>query len=164
MQFYRSMNKNTPGELIEESILLEQNVAELYRIFSESGAEDTDFWLGLSREEQSHAQLIRDARDAFTLRGKFPETLLADSIDEIRQANARIRSLIEQFTRQPPGRRQALETAVRIENESGESHYTRFMEEEAGSAVQTVFQQLNRQDRDHEERIRERLEALDQRR
>lgn len=154
------MKENRLVELIDESIRLEQNVAELYKVFSEALPEDNNFWWQLHIEEKSHATLIRAAKDSFSSRGKFPYDLIADSIGELREINTRVEALVEQSKRIPPNRREACEMAIAIERESGESHYTAFMEKEAETSVESVFQQLNREDKDHERRIREHLDSL----
>ncbi len=154
------MEKNLLEDLIEESIALEKNAAALYKIFSESLPEDSDFWWQLHLEEKSHATLIRAAKDSFSRRGKFPFELVANSIDELKASNQRIQAMVGKFLANPPSRREALEVAIELENEAGESHYNQFMEKEALNPVEGVFQQLNRDDKDHEKRIRERLASV----
>ena len=154
------MNDPLSSTLIDESIRLERNVAALYLVFSETVPEDAEFWVQLHREEENHARLIQDARDAFAKRGKFPQELMAGSVEELIAANEQVVTLAEQYREKPPTRREACEAALRIENESGENHYTHFVEQKAESSVQALFQQLNRQDKDHERRILERLQAL----
>lgn len=153
------MNPNELSELINESIRLELNVAELYRIFSALEA-DHDFWWQLSLEEKSHATLIRSARDSFEKRGKFPASLVAGSIDELRASNTKLKRLIERYSTVPPDRHEACRIAVELENEAGELHFTQFMNKEAANAMETVFQQLNRNDKEHEERIRAHCKAI----
>jgi hypothetical protein len=48
---------------IEEAIQLELNAAEIYAVFSETIAEDTDFWTCLSWEKRNHALLFKTAKD-----------------------------------------------------------------------------------------------------
>lgn len=155
------MQTNQLSELIEESIALELNVAELYKVFSEALPEDKGFWWQLHMEEKSHATLIRAARDSFVKRGKFPYDLVADSIDDIKNSNKKTLQLISQYKAAPPGRHEACKVAVQLENESGEMHYTRFMEKDADNTVETVFQQLNRGDKEHEKRIRAHCKGID---
>ncbi|MDF7801663.1 hypothetical protein P4C99_19450 [Pontiellaceae bacterium B1224] len=140
-------------EVIEESIRLELNVASLYQIFS-TLPEDHDFWWQLYMEEKSHATLIRAARDSFLKRGWFPAALVADSIEDLRSSNEKIEGLIKQCKTTPPDRHEACRIAVELENEAGELHFTQFMDKEAEDALETVFQQLNRDDKEHEQRIR----------
>ena len=142
------------NELIEESIRLELNAAELYKIFSETLPEDNEFWWQLHLEEKSHATLIRAARDSFVKRDKFPHELIASSIEELKSSNSKVEDMIVQFRKDPPDRNAACKAALKLENESGELHYTRFMEREANSGIETVFQHLNRGDKEHEKRIR----------
>lgn len=153
------MKPNHLSELIEESIRLEQNIAALYRIFS-AIPEDHDFWWQLSLEEKSHATLIRSARDSFVKRGKFPVNLLADSIDELLASNLKVEGYIQRFTPNPPDRHEACRIAIELENESGEIHFTQFMEKKADSVLEKVFQQLNRDDKAHEKRIRTHCKSI----
>jgi hypothetical protein len=48
---------------IEEAIQLELNAAEIYAVFSETIAEDADFWTCLSWEKRNHALLFKTAKD-----------------------------------------------------------------------------------------------------
>ncbi len=154
------MKNNQLDELISESIALEQHAASLYKIFSESLPDDHDFWWQLHLEEKSHANLIRSARDSFVKRGKFPFDILANSIEELKQANTKTSGLVGHFKANPPTRREACEVAIELEYEAGETHFTQFMERDATTPVETVFQQLNRDDKDHKKRIRKHLESL----
>lgn len=148
------METNCLSELIEESINLELNVAELYKAFSAVYSEASDFWWQLHLEEKSHAALIRAGRDSFMKRGKFPRDLIASSIEALKTSNAKVESLIASCKTSPPDHHEACRSAIELENESGEMHYTMFMKKNADDSLETVFQQLNRNDKDHEERIR----------
>ncbi|MDF7823717.1 hypothetical protein P4B35_06800 [Pontiellaceae bacterium B12227] len=154
------METNHLTELIEESIRLELNISELYKLFAETHPEDNEFWWQLHLEEKSHATLIRAARDSFIKRGKFPFNLVTDSISTLQESNLKVRKLIECFQQNPPGRTEACHTAIDLEQEVGEVHYTQFMEKKAENVVETVFQQLNRDDKDHEDRIRAYLNSI----
>ena len=154
------METNHLTELIEESIQLELNVAALYRVFAKNHPEDNEFWWQLHLEEKSHATLIRAARDSFIKRGKFPCDLVTDSIKDLKESNTKIIGLTEQCQAQPPGREEACRIAGKLERESGEIHYTQFMEKEAVNVVETVFQQLNRGDKEHAERILTYLQSI----
>jgi hypothetical protein len=142
------------SDLIDESIRLEMNAAQLYRIFSEVYTDDSDFWWQLHLEEKSHATLIRAARDSFIKRGNFPTALIMDSIEDLKASNRKIENLIKQFTAAPLEQHDACRAAVALENESGELHFTKFMDKETTDSLESVFQQLNRGDKAHEERIR----------
>ncbi|VGO12210.1 hypothetical protein PDESU_00761 [Pontiella desulfatans] len=154
------MEKNRLDELIEKSIALELNAAGLYKLFSEALPDDADFWWKLHLEEKSHASLIRAAKESFLKRGKFPYDIVADSIDELKKSNAKTLETIEKYKAVKPTRQEACKVAIALENESGECHYMKFMEKDAETVVETVFQQLNRGDKDHERRIREHLDSL----
>ena len=154
------MEINQLIELAEESIKVEMNVSALYRLFSEALPADTDFWWQLHLEEKNHTMLIRAAKDSLAKRGKFPNGLVDGNIEELKQANIRIEALIKQCQGIPPTRYEACEIAIQIENEAGESHYEIFMGKVARSPLENVFQQLNRDDKEHGLRIRDHLESL----
>jgi hypothetical protein len=153
------MNKKQDN-LIEEAIKLELNVAELYNVAHEANPEDASFWWKLYLEEKNHASLIRSARDSFSQHDKFPKDLITCSVDELKEANAEINDLIEEYKQNPPSRREACESAIRIEKMAGESHYSKFMNKVPETPIEAVFQQLNKDDKDHELRIKEYLENL----
>jgi rubrerythrin len=152
------MIETNPIEIIEESIQLELNVAELYRIFQEGFPEDAGFWQELHREEKSHASLLRTARDSFIKRGNFPSNLVADSLETLKASNAVVERLARKYAQALPSRREACETAIQVEESAGESHYLDFMEKAPGNSLDTVFQLLNRDDKNHAMRIREYLD------
>ena len=154
------METNHLTELIEESILLELNISALYKFFASSCPEDNEFWWQLHLEEKSHATLIRAARDSFIKRGKFPFDLVANSIEDLKKSNSKTLELIEKLQSNPPNRAEACRIAMELERESGEMHYTQFMEKNAENAVETVFQQLNRGDKEHEVRIRTHFNSI----
>lgn len=147
-------------QLIDESIRLELNVATLYRVFSEKLAPDRDFWWDLHLEERSHATLLRAAKDSFMKRDQFPDGLIAQSLSDLATANARITEEILNSRNSVFTREEACNLAIALENEVGESHYSLFMEKDAATSVESVFQQLNREDKDHEGRIRDHLETI----
>ncbi len=154
------MHQKLAEETFEEGIRIEQNVAALYALFSSLLPDDADFWWQLHLEEKSHANLLRAARDSFTKRGRLPEGILPDSLEELKQANNQISCWIDKCRANPPGRADACRIAIDIEQSAGESHYSRFMEQHPQSPLVSVFQQLNRDDKAHETRIRKHLDAL----
>lgn len=154
------MENNRLIQLIETSIRLELNSAALYHIFHEANPEDADFWWALHMEEKSHAMLLRAARDSFVNRGKFPSDLICGSILTLLSDNEKLEGLIEHHKINTPSRIEALKIALEIENNLSETQYGLFMEKEASSPVESALQQLNREDKDHDSRIRERLKMV----
>ena len=155
------MKTNHLSELINGSIELELNMATLYGIFAEQIEQDREFWWKLQQEEKSHAVLIRAARDSFVKRDKFPSDLVAGSIEDLKKSNARVTQLISKFKKDTLTRCEACRLAVELEQEAGEIHYTKFMGKEAETTVESAFQQLNREDKDHAERIRQHCSAIE---
>lgn len=147
------MEENPPAELIDQSIRLELNAAALYHLFFEAHPEDADFWWRLYLEEKNHAALIRAAKESFVKINKFPFELISGSLDALKADNARLEILIEKFRQTPPDRRESFQAALELENSAGEIHYMQFMEKTPGNTVESVFQQLNKEDKNHACRI-----------
>jgi len=141
-------------DLINEAILVEKNVADLYMLFHEQYPEDADFWWKISLEEQNHAALLKTARQMITNSVDVPGTLFPDAISELEKTNRDIRSAMEDF-KKAPDRAGAFQTAYRIENSAGELHFDNFMKATSGSPVHGVFKKLNGADVDHAHRIRQ---------
>ena len=100
-------------QLIEESIKLELNVADIYMAFYNTFSEDSDFWRQMVLEEKSHANLIKSGRDTFL--DQFPPRLLTPSLQELCDTNKKLISLLKEYKENPPSRETAFNTALDIE-------------------------------------------------
>ena len=154
------MSQDHIVKLLEESIEQELGTAALYRLFSELYPHDAAFWSQLQLEEKSHATLLRVALNSYEKRGILPERILSASIEGLVQTNAKLAHLLDRCKTTPPDRRSAFEIAMSMESETGEKHYNVFMEKDPESPIEEVFQQLNREDKHHEIRIRDYFENL----
>ncbi len=139
--------------LIDESIRLELIVAELYDIFYNAFPEDASFWWELVIEEKNHASLLKSGKDIFKPADKFPEELLSP-LKQLRDSNREIAKLVEKHRDNPPSREAAFRIAIYLEQAAGEIHYQHFMTHDSASVLSGIFQRLNRNDKNHEERIR----------
>lgn len=145
--------------LLEESIRLELNAADLYMLFFHRFPEDADLWWKLVIEEKNHAALLKSIRDIFTESAGMPDTLLADSLAELVRINGLAGNMLESFTDSTPSREDALNSAIRLEMSAGEAHFQKFMGSSASdNRIEEVFRQLNGADMDHAERIRRYME------
>jgi hypothetical protein len=140
-------------QLIDESIKLELNVADLYTIFCKAFPGDYAFWSKLALEEEHHASLIRGARDAWLPGREFPHELLAPKVDMLLETNSKLVSLLEEYRHNPPSREIAFNVAFNLEESAGEVHFQRAMEQPPTSTIMEVFQLLNRDEKDHARRI-----------
>lgn len=145
------MNKNL-SQLIEESIRLELNIADIYMFFYNTFPEDSDFWWQMTLEEQSHANLIKSGKDTFS--GKFPSKLLAPSIQMLNNTNNKLISLLKEYKEKPPSKETAFNIALDIEQSTGEIHFQLAMEKSLTSSIMKIFQELNKDYKDHAGRIR----------
>jgi hypothetical protein len=139
---------------LEESIKLELNLAKLYTIFNDIFPEDEDFWWQLAMEERGHAALLQQEKKQPQPLQFFPENLLAQNLQALLDANAKVSELIAGFSEKQPSRSTAFITALLMELSAGESHFQEFLDAPGSSYSANLFKQLNREDRDHAERIR----------
>ena len=147
------MNKKLK-QIIDESVQLELNVAELYKIFNQAFQEGPYFWWTLSEEEENHANLIRKVGGLDFLTYKIIAEMLPAKLHEIREANEKIYSCIDEYKSNPPSREEAFNVALEFEESAGEIHYQRFMKKESDDMITQTFQKLNNDDKDHGERLR----------
>ncbi|MFQ5788625.1 MAG: hypothetical protein ACE5H1_11675 [Thermodesulfobacteriota bacterium] len=145
------MNKKL-SLLIEESIRLELNVAEIYMFFYNTFPEDSDFWREMALEEEGHASLIKSGRDTFL--DQFPPKLLAPSLQELYKTNNKLTSLLREYKENPPSRETAFNIALDIEQSPGELHFQLAIEKSFTSSIMKTFQELNNGYKDHANRIR----------
>ena len=152
------MMKEGLTHLVEESIQIELNVAELYMLFKAVFPEDADFWWRLALEEKNHAALVRSIKESFLPVGVLPDKLLSSSLQELRKVNAKILDLIVKFRNSPPSRGESFRIAFELEESAAEIHFQEFMENAPSSTIEEMFQKLNKDDKDHAARIRSYME------
>ena len=151
---------DTPLTLVvDASIQLELNVADLYAVFQEAFLEHRDFWWKLRLEERNHASLIRSAKEQFYPVGKFPVDLISNQFNEITEVNHKLSLLIAKYRDEAPSESEAFSIALLLEQSAGEAHYHEFMDADAeqgsGCKLCAIFQQLNEHDKDHAKRIQD---------
>ncbi len=140
-------------KMLDESILLELNVAKLYHLFYELFSEHAVFWWEIHVEEKNHAALIRSIKEHFEPAGKVPTDLLSSSIEKLQDSNATITALIDQYKDVTPSVEDAFNTALKLELTAGEIHYQNFMDNNQSSALNRIFQRLNNEDKNHAVRL-----------
>ncbi len=146
------MNKDF-ATLIDESIRLELHVADLYSLFEKLFLEDAAFWWRLVLEEKNHAALIRSGKEHFEPFGKFPHDLLAPVLQELKDTNSRLETLIKKYKEASPSREEAFNVALMIEKSAGEMHFQEFINKKDNSTIRKIFMRLNNDDKDHAKRI-----------
>lgn len=143
------------AQIVEESIKLEQYMADLYKFFSDLFPQDSGFWKKLSSEEENHAALIRTGKVVLLSCDEFPNKILAPTLEELIATNNRVSLMLTELRNTPPSRRKAFNLAISFEESAGELHFQKAMKEYPESEYVKIFQELNRDDRDHARRIRE---------
>ncbi len=143
------------SRILDESIQLELNVADLYLSFCHAFAEDKDFWSHLAEEEENHAALLRSGKLESLDEGHFPAKILTTNLDALIKANKEIKELLKEHKQEPPSSRaSAFEIAIKVEESTGEIDFSCFMEQQANSPALKLFRRVNSEDRDHARRIR----------
>ena len=148
------------SQIVDESIKLELNIANLYKYFSTIFPEDTDFWQKLCSEEEQHASLIKTGRDELLSYDEFPSELLSPTLKALIGTNNKLISLLKEFKDKPPSRESALNIARSLEESAGEIHFRQGMNMRPTSEYIKIFQNLNKDDIDHAQRIREYMISL----
>ncbi len=139
-------------EIMEEAVKLEENISELYRTYSKIFSEDKDFWTTLAREEVKHATLLKGLKEIYLGKENFPDQMIYDKIDEMKDVNRNIEDIIKKYKTNSPPIKEAYEFAYNIENSSYELHYQNQLEKKSTSLME-MFKRLNSFDKNHAERI-----------
>jgi len=138
-------------QYLDEAIILELKVSELYHLFSNVFVEDREFWWQLEIEEKNHAALLKSGKE-FYKHGKFPLEIFPERLEILKETISQVNSLIETFN-SGWTRKKAFDTSIVLENSAGEIHFQNFMRSDAQSEIAIIFQKLNRHDCDHSLRI-----------
>jgi len=151
------MNDNY-SRLIDESIEVELNVADLYLLFHSLFPQDAKFWWQLILEEKNHAALIKSIKKTSEQLGGLPNSLFASSLKDLKDINSKIISIIKKYKFKAPSRDEAFNIAFELEESAGELHYQEFMVEKNSMEIDSIFKKLNANDKDHAKRIRSYME------
>lgn len=140
-------------KLIDESITLEKNIGRLYEVFAKLFPEDKNFWWELVLEEKNHAAILRAGKESYLEVNFFPDDILANSPEKLSSINKELKLLIDKFEKKSVSRETAFTIAYKLEKTAGEIHFQEYMDKKPESEMDRIFQQLNRDDKDHAERI-----------
>lgn len=151
------MNKDI-NEIIDESIKLELNISKLYGLFYDFYLDDSDFWWELQMEEKNHASLLKSIKEFFVPYGKIPEGLLVKELLTLEEANQEVEAVIQRVIDTTPSREECFDIALELEASASETHYQMFMDNGSGDKFSEVIQTLNREDKDHGDRIKRYME------
>jgi rubrerythrin len=146
------------NRLIDESIEVELNIADLYLLFHSLFPQDAKFWWQLVLEEKNHAALIKSIKKTSEQIDGLPNSLFASSLKDLKDINNKIVSTIKKYKLKAPSRAEAFNTAFELEESAGELHYQEFMLEKDSTKMDSIFKELNANDKDHAKRIRSYME------
>ncbi|MFC1552728.1 rubrerythrin family protein [Candidatus Latescibacterota bacterium] len=156
------MSEKLLNQIIQESIRLELNVAELYKVFNRVFPEDAYFWWTLFEEEENHAALIEHAAKLRIMSEDILSEMLAPSLETLKETNRKILSLAAEYNKNPPARDTAFNVALKIELSAGELHFQKFMSRQnEDDIIVQLFQRLNKDDKDHASRLLEYMSEHD---
>ncbi len=143
------------SRILDETIQLELNVADLYLSFSHAFSEDKDFWWVLAEEEKNHAALLRTGKLESLDKRRFPAKALTTNLDALIKVNKEIKALVKKHKQKAPLRASAFEIAIKVEESTGEIDFSCFMRQEADSLAGKFFSRVNSEDKDHARRLRD---------
>ncbi|MFZ5476371.1 MAG: hypothetical protein ACOZNI_06300 [Myxococcota bacterium] len=136
------------GDIIELAVAIELECAALYEVFARSFASNPEivyFWKLYAEAERYHGASIRIHQAAFA--AELAPDQLAVGAEDAAAVLAEIREMRQRFERTPPGIREALAVARRVEESSAELHgRTQFFKL---PALQELFHKMAEEDRDH---------------
>lgn len=145
-------------EIIQEMVNIEKNAEDLYRLYQDRFAEDARFWDDIADEETTHGSLIRLAVDVLRPR-ELEKIFTYDDLQQLKELNASIRGYIENFDKNPPTKEEAYRFAIDLEKSGYEAFYQGRMTESSDSKQMEIFQKMNRDCKDHAERIEKLLDG-----
>ena len=140
--------------LVEESIKLELNIGDLYLLFYNLFPDDEEIWGRLTLEEKDHASILQISKEYFKLADIFPTELFHSSLQNLKNMNVELLSLMETYKETSPSREEAFNTALRLENSAGELEFQQFMNEKTNSTIYNTFTKLNKFNKEHTALIR----------
>ena len=144
---------NDPLEaLLDEAILHERTVAQLYFEFFQAFPDDADLWWTLSVEENGHAGLLEAGRQIFG--SEYGEEILPTRVEYLREANRMLEKLLEQMKEQPLSREAAFQTALEIETTTDGMIFESALQPEPDADVLTLSERIRRDDQRHAAKIR----------
>jgi rubrerythrin len=144
--------------LLDKSIQLEKLVAKLYQLFADRFPQDAPFWQQLCEEEKQHAALLDSIRSSLATINNAASAMVASSTGDLRTGIDELATFTEKFRHAGVSRETAFHTAIGVEESAGEIHYQEFMDSNPKAPVDDIFRQLNKDDKDHVERIRSYME------
>jgi ferritin len=147
------MMNETLARFLDESIRLELNMSDFYRLLSVVYPQDAAFWSTLSSEEVHHAALIKSVNDNFLSERIVPFGTVGQYSELLSQSNRFIEQKIQSIRTNPPPREDIFRLMVELETSAGEIHYQRMMGGKSASVVEELFQKLNGEDNFHARRI-----------
>lgn len=146
------------SRLLESSIEFELNASRLYMLYSEAFADDNSFWWQLAMEEKNHAALLKSGR-LYLGKGILPDDIVGTNLAAMDEANAGVLQITDNWRVSPMGRDEAYRFALRLEESAVELHFQHLLDKKTDEKVIKIFQNLNRNDRDHADRIRLLMES-----
>ncbi len=147
------MEKTNIVELLKASIKLELQIADIYKLYYDLFPDDQEFWWRLVIEEEGHAALLRSGKEHYLPANSFPEKILSPSISKVLNANNMVNDYIVKIKTDPPSREEAFSTAYYLEHSVGELSYQAFMEKLPETKLESIFQKLNVDSKNHADRV-----------
>jgi len=148
------MDKKTI-EILDESIVQELLVSDIYSLFEKTFREDSEFWYKLSQEELSHSITLQAERDSFSEEGEglLPAELVQVDLEKLQKQNSLLSGFYEGLKKSAPSREQAFSIACALERTMLETIYASCLAKHPETRALKIFQSISSDEKEHIERI-----------
>lgn len=146
-------------ELLDESVLLEKLIGELYTLFAVYYKDEEIFWTKLANEEGKHALILEGIRPWIAMGATIDQCLL-QNLTELKEKNISIKQVIKSAVDNPPTIDIAFNLAYKIERTASEVHYQKMITKETDNKLIQSMQILSAEDQNHAKRIRAMMKTL----
>ena len=146
------MDKKTI-EILDEFIVQELLVSDIYSLFEKTFREDSEFWYKLSQEELSHSITLQAERDSFSEEGLLPAELVQVDLEALQKQNSLLSNFYEELKKSAPSREQAFSIAYALERTMLETIYASCLAKHPETRALKMFQSISSDEKEHIERI-----------
>jgi ferritin len=146
------MDKKTI-KILDESIVQELLVSDIYSLFEKTFREDSEFWYKLSQEELSHSITLQAERDSFSEEGLMPVELVQIDLETLQKQNSLLSDFFEELKKSAPSREEAFSIACALERTMLETIYASCLAKHPETRALKIFQSISSDEKEHIERI-----------
>lgn len=138
-------------KFFDEAVQLEMNIGYLYKVFSSVLTQDSTFWKEISKEEETHASMIRLLENQFIDSASAMINHL--NVEKLIDINGRISAYIAKVEMEGINRREAFEIAIQLENQVYELQFREILQGINVPGIKDLFSVLAEKDKEHKDKL-----------